>query len=202
MVSCRGVCVLFAKACIFVCAHAFSSSRAPWPTDALLSDWQLAGELYDGAVSPAVSHSPGNGSPDIRSNTSECKLSHPFWIEFWVEKSQWPAWSFQLQSCPGKRNGDERRSWLYTCTLVACLTEVQYFSRKFRWKTRILWPPVANKAFRRRNRTYCCVIFLAVILQPPTPAPDLKTKSLILLICLFVLYYCRSEDLISNVTLN
>lgn len=45
-----------------------------------------------------------------------------------------------------KKWWSEHRSWLYTCTLVECVSEG--FSRKFRWKTRILWPPVASKAFR------------------------------------------------------
>lgn len=62
--------------CVCVSLHACSSSAAPWPTGALLSDWRLAGELYDGAVSPAVSHSPGSGSPDTLRNTSECNFSH------------------------------------------------------------------------------------------------------------------------------
>lgn len=62
--------------CVCVSLHACSSSAAPWPTGALLSDWRLAGELYDGAVSPAVSHSPGSGSPDTLRNTSKCNFSH------------------------------------------------------------------------------------------------------------------------------
>ena len=70
------VCVcVYVCVCVCVCLHACSSSTEPWPTGALLSDWRLAGELYDGAVSPAVSHSPGSGSPDTLRNTSECNFS-------------------------------------------------------------------------------------------------------------------------------
>lgn len=72
---------------MFGCLLACSSSGAPWSTGALLSDWQVAGELYDGDISPAVSHFPGTGSPDTQKRGRIQLLTHPFWIMFGVQKS-------------------------------------------------------------------------------------------------------------------
>lgn len=84
--------------CMLVC----SSPGVPWPTGALLSDWQLAGELYDGAVSPAVSLSLAVPLLTLR-NTSECNFSLILpELSFEGKNSS----SFHFQNCPGKRNGD------------------------------------------------------------------------------------------------
>lgn len=87
----------------FWCLLACSSSGAPWSTGALLSDWQLAGELYDGDISPAVSHFPGSGSPDTQKRGRIRFLSHPFWIMFGVQKkSRRLPLNFYFLECLGK----------------------------------------------------------------------------------------------------
>lgn len=66
-----------------LCARLLFCWNANSPTGALLSDWQVAGERYDGAVRPAVWLSFGSGSPDALRNASECNFpSHPSRISF------------------------------------------------------------------------------------------------------------------------
>lgn len=121
-------CLRVPCSCAYVCVyvHACSSSRAPWPMGALLSDWQQAGELYDGAVSPAVSLSLGSGSPDILRNTSECNFSLIFSelsFEWKNPTDRLAPFIFRTVQAKDMIWWFEHRNCVYTCTLVECVAK-------------------------------------------------------------------------------
>lgn len=91
------------------------------PSGALLTDWQAAGERYDGAVRPAVWLSAGTGSPDALRKASECNFpSHPSKNFFFPPTGS--AAPFIFRDRPGKRN-DDGNTWpqsLQKSTLAKC----------------------------------------------------------------------------------
>lgn len=100
------------RAC--VCVHGLSSG-ALWPTGALLSDWQLAGEFYDGAVSSALSRSPGSGSPDTFRNASQWNF--PISFLNWFLSGKIPATGSLL-------------SFFFTMPKIVKKKQSEVFSRK------------------------------------------------------------------------